>query len=691
MTRRRTGGTLSRSAALGATAALALAIPAPALAAERGIELISPLETNGQSLNEGWGSPDADRAFFATEATSNGLRTAHRTDTGWAWSSPLAQEVGVGVSVVALSTDGTRMVTKDETPSGPEIGSRTDGLYLHAPGQPVRPLVTVPNPPPFMPRYEFYAADEDVRLLYLRAEPNTLPGPTSASGLYRWNDGIGRFETVEIDDPRVQECGSYSATFGGKTTVLQNGISADGRRVILRNNQCTVPGSSPTRTVPPHLYVWEDGVATDITRPLPGEADGAATLLGMSRDASRVFFTSTGKLTTDSTAGRAELYVHEGGQTTRITGPDGMTFATGFSPRVSGDGSTVWFVADTLVNGPDRQRLLRWSDGSQRQIAAAPLNGFNPTSANYEVSRDGSALLLGNATDFTGRGITGAQLHRFDADGTVECVSCPPPGQPMVAVAGQKTGWTTWYPHLTADGSRIAFQTSTALVPHDVNGRSDVYLWEDGRTTLISSGTVDGDADLVGMSWDASRVYFLSWGALLPGTVDPYRKLYVSRVGGGFSTGSSGDDACGADCQGEVTPQPILPGPASPSFFGPGNVVPAVADAPQATVAKIRVTRPKAVRGTTSVVRVRVPGKGRIRTSGSGLKRGSRATNRATTYRVNVRLSPRATRTLRRTGTVKTRVTVRFTPARGKAQTVRVPVTFQRPKAGSRTAAGGQR
>jgi hypothetical protein len=42
---------------------------------------------------------------------------------------------------------------------------------------------------------------------------------------------------------------------------------------------------------------------------------------------------------------------------------------------------------------------------------------------------------------------------------------------------------------VSADGSRVMFDTPNALVPQDTNGVRDVYEWEGSAAHLISSGT----------------------------------------------------------------------------------------------------------------------------------------------------------------------------------------------------------
>jgi hypothetical protein len=75
---------------------------------------------------------------------------------------------------------------------------------------------------------------------------------------------------------------------------------------------------------------------------------------------------------------------------------------------------------------------------------------------------------------------------------------------------------------------------------------------------------------------------------------------------------------------------------------------------------------------------VKVTEAGRIRTSGSGLRRRHKTVPKAGTYRVPVKLSTRARRTLSREGHVTVRVTVRFTSATGRRASTHVRVTFKR-------------
>ena len=48
---------------------------------------------------------------------------------------------------------------------------------------------------------------------------------------------------------------------------------------------------------------------------------------------------------------------------------------------------------------------------------------------------------------------------------------------------------------MTDDGQEIVFTTSEALSADDGNGAPDVYIWKNGHTALISTGSVGGGAE----------------------------------------------------------------------------------------------------------------------------------------------------------------------------------------------------
>ena len=76
-------------------------------------------------------------------------------------------------------------------------------------------------------------------------------------------------------------------------------------------------------------------------------------------------------------------------------------------------------------------------------------------------------------------------------------------------------------------------------------------------------------------------------------------------------------------------------------------------------------------------MRVRVPVRGRIVISGSGLKASSVTARAAGSYGVAVRLSAYGRRVLAKRGHVSVRVRVRLVPREGASRTVQAGLTFK--------------
>ena len=96
------------------------------------------------------------------------------------------------------------------------------------------------------------------------------------------------------------------------------------------------------------------------------------------------------------------------------------------------------------------------------------------------------------------------------------------------------------------DGSRIFFVTEEQLTPDDTDNSLDVYMWEGGVTTLISTGPTGGngayDAYFAGASQDGSRAFFQTNEQLTSADTDSAQDVYQSSGGTTtlISTGPNG-------------------------------------------------------------------------------------------------------------------------------------------------------
>jgi hypothetical protein len=157
---------------------------------------------------------------------------------------------------------------------------------------------------------------------------------------------------------------------------------------------------------------------------------------------------------------------------------------------------------------------------------------------------------------------------------------------------------------ISADGSRVFFQSPVGLTPGAVNDECafelygecwsavhNVYEWENGRVYLISDGhdthsyfTIS-TTDLIGANPSGSDVFLTSRDSLLPEDADTQADVYDARVDGGYPS-SSRPAICMNECHGPASSPPAFGTPASAVYAGTGNLT--------STVAKRRhVTRRK--------------------------------------------------------------------------------------------------
>ncbi len=218
-------------------------------------------------------------------------------------------------------------------------------------------------------------------------------------------------------------------------------------------------------------------------------------------------------------------------------------------------GNTVYFVAaGQIVPGAspaasNAVKLYRWqwNDGNPSVDYLTTLSDTNdvPTSDHLNwshrftrVTPDGRYLLINSVRqiDPVADQDSDRDIYRWSADAGWTCISCQPPGVPSAGGAvssngqgGPSTGdWTSvageglalntqlgGFVQLSAvgrpismsdDGQRIFFDAPDELVPQDIDGDAgcppqsypaylrtctDVYEWNDGTVSLVSSGTGD--------------------------------------------------------------------------------------------------------------------------------------------------------------------------------------------------------
>jgi len=385
-------------------------------------------------------------------------------------------------------------------------------------------------------------------------------------------------------------------------------------------------GGGGCEAADPNLYEWEAGQLR-LVNLLPGETEGtpgatlAAQGLAVSTNGNRVYFTQGG-----------DLYLREGAQTRQV---DESVGGGGSFQTASADGSVAFFtkaghlyryeaagpMAADLTPSGEVQGVLgasesgaylyyetaagldQWHEGTTTQLHSGPAaeaDDYPPATGTARVSPDGAHLAFLSKASLTGYANGGdSEVYLYGPPplggaSTLACVSCNPSGKaplgpstiPGAIPNGAAPGSTDSYKprDLSADGSRLFFDSEDSLVATDSNKRPDAYEWEAkgagacqkaaGCISLISGGQSGEGSEFIDASAKGSDVFFLTAESLLPqdpGSAD----LYDAREGGGYPQAHGAIECDGDACQSlpaepeDPTPGTLVPGEGNPPAHFP--------------------------------------------------------------------------------------------------------------------------
>lgn len=362
---------------------------------------------------------------------------------------------------------------------------------------------------------------------------------------------IGGVQTLAVSKAAEEEAGTSKSFFWG--------AAADGSKAIFSTG--SLGGSFLGEAT---LYAFTpEGEATGLI------AEGLLGVMGMSEDASRVYFASnkeipgSGENSEQQTAkaGEPNLYLYEAGE----------------------GGPTISFIA-TLASAD-----LRGTVANQR--SSLHTSRVTPDGA-HAAFESFAPLLEGYDNKGAGSGTPTPEVYRYDAEtGQLSCASCNPGGARPLGAAALPPFETSMHAArvLSEDGGRLYFESADSLVARDTNAKVDVYEWEqpgtggctsasttysaqdDGCVDLLSSGQSPLDSRFVEADPGGANVFLATASGLLP--QDPGgADIYDARIGGGLPIPRPPAPGCeGEACQGPASP-PDDPTPASSAFQGAGNV-----------------------------------------------------------------------------------------------------------------------
>lgn len=379
---------------------------------------------------------------------------------------------------------------------------------------------------------------------------------------------VGGTETVQLD---AKQGGSGNAG-GGKFRAA----SADGSKAFFIATSKLVPGASAG-----NLYLYDFGrpLGSRLQDLTPGaQPANVQGVLGTSEDGSAAYFVATGVLSEEpsstgetASAGANNLYVWRAGE--------GIDFI-----------ATLAIADDEDWSSKPREQTARVSpDGSAVAfLSRSPLTGYDNT------VEGGGGCVLSDEGELGGESDACAEAFLYDAEsGELVCASCNPRGQRPSGPTALPV-WSSPFQqprYLSADGSRLFFQTLDALDVHDVNGQVDVYELEGagsgtcttasptfaaasgGCLFLVSSGTDTDAAFLLDASEDGRDAFFSTRGRLVGQDIDERYDVYDARVGGGFAPPvPPGEECSGEACRPGPEGPPDSPPTESEKPTGEGNV-----------------------------------------------------------------------------------------------------------------------
>jgi hypothetical protein len=595
----------------------------------RAYEVVSPLEKNGADAEAGFLNRSAESGeallysstFNAFEGSAGAdfqnQYIARRGTGGWT-TQPITPPISGASWLHVLSTGpqaanvwlaitpdlSTGMVENNDPPLASEAPAGQANLYVagYSPGSIVYQTVTnvaPPNSPPstlqVMP--EFAGASADFSHVVFSEASNLTPeapaeGHPQVSNVYEWTGGRLRLVNIDPNGTPLSGgavAGAHFSLSGAEIENQTHVVSEGGSRIFF-----TALGNLA-------LYMREGGTATTLisashrtganpTIPHEGIFQGASV------DGSKVFFESAVKLTNDATPGY-NLYRYDvaTGLTDLTTGdPNGANVEPGGVVGSSEYGSYVYFVATGALAGENAEErspstgapnLYVWHDGTVTFIATldASLDKSDWRSnlgLTTRLTPDGRHLAFDSVKSLTGYDNTDAnsgepdsEVFVYEAGAGLSCMSCNPSGARPVGSSTLDRRASAQYMqrNLSADGSRLFFDSYDALVPGDTNGRQDVYEYENGHVHLISSGTGGENAVFLDASASGNDAFFATRQSLVPGDTDNLVDVYDARVGGGFPAALSQPQCSGTGCQGVPLAPPLFATPASVTFSGPGN------------------------------------------------------------------------------------------------------------------------
>jgi len=347
---------------------------------------------------------------------------------------------------------------------------------------------------------------------------------------------------------------AFAAAAASAATSEFVGASSDGSEVFFTTSGKLVPGDTDNGFVDVYerFYNAAPGIETFVTReistgPTGGNDSHDVTFNAVSSDGSKVFFSTLESLVAEDEDKARDVYERNTntGETSLASAgapscaPCGNREVPAIFVGATPSGSRVFISTDERLieaDGDEASDIYAQIPGAAAPTLATP-GGTAPVTFQG-ASADGTKVIF-ETTDKLGAGDTDSEtdVYQRDLSGeTTQLVSatgtCPPP-----LGAGE---CAPIYRAVTADGSRVFFETRAQLAAADHDSFQDVYEWSSSSSTLtLISTSLQGEkgeggftAIYAGVAAEGAKVFFETSESLSNEDTDVEARDVYERAGG---------------------------------------------------------------------------------------------------------------------------------------------------------------
>jgi hypothetical protein len=459
--------------------------------------------------------------------------------------------------------------------------------------------------------YQIYGMTEDCSRVVFATEYRLLANaPSSGPGLYEWDNGELRLVS-QLPDETVSPVKGFMPS---EEYPLVGAFSHDGTRVFF-----TGTSDGPTDAGSEEVFMREGTSTMEVSQSQTATRDLGAAFQAASSEGTQVLFLANYGLTSNSSGSGTDLYDYntETRALTDISADSNPSDLGGAQVKgvlgLSQDASYVYFSAlgqlpasnsagsnsEAENNRHGESNIYVWHDGRLGYVATmSPENNLlrRGIVLSSRVTPDGRYLLLSSPKKLTmynninaeGRPVEELYLYSAQTE-SLTCISCNPGGaRPLGGSETSIEGFNNGYAprNLSDDGDQVFFTSSDSLAAGATAGRN-AYEWEregvgsctesEARAPAEYSGgciyLLAAGGSLLDASANGDGVFVASHLSFVAQDTDGSEDVYEVRVDGGFPAPKV-SSCVGEECQGELNAPLSFSVPGSTGAPLVGNAAP---------------------------------------------------------------------------------------------------------------------